>query len=165
MIGCFVEKATEPAMSTKLESKAEGLYATDFYVWAEQQAALLRARRFDGLDLDHLIEEVEGLADAKRSAVLNNARVIMEHLLKLEHSPATDPRNKWRATVREHRNRLEADLTPRLLQVLDDELGRCYALARKSAIASMQDHGEHIAAGTLPELPYTRDQVTGDWLP
>jgi hypothetical protein len=152
-------------MAIKLASKA-GLYATDFYVWAEEQAALLRAKRFDALDLDHLIEEVEGLADVKRSAVLNNARVIMEHLLKLEHSPATDPRNKWRATVREHRNRLEADLTPRLLQVLDAELARWYALARKSAADSMRDYGEHAAADGLPDsCPYTRDQVTGDWLP
>jgi hypothetical protein len=152
-------------MATKLASRP-GLYESDFYVWAEEQAALLRAKRFDALDLDHLIEEVEGLADTKRSAVLNNARVIMEHLLKLEYSPATDPRNKWRATVREHRNRLEADLTPRLLQVLDDELARWYGLARKTALASMRDHGEQAAADALPETcPYTRDQVTGDWLP
>jgi Domain of unknown function DUF29 len=152
-------------MATKLASRP-GLYESDFYVWAEEQAALLRAKRFDALDLDHLIEEVEGLADAKRSAVLNNARVIMEHLLKLEYSPATDPRNKWRATVREHRNRLEVDLTPRLLQVLDAELARWYALARKSVFESIRDHGEHTAADTLPETcPYTRDQVIGDWLP
>jgi Domain of unknown function DUF29 len=157
--------AAELAMATKLASKPE-LYTSDFYVWAEEQAALLRAKRFDALDLDHLIEEVEGLADAKRSAVLNNARVVMEHLLKLEYSRATDPRNKWRATVREHRNRLEADLTPRLLQVLDDELVRWYGLARKSAFESMLDHGEHAVADALPETcPYTREQVTGDWLP
>ncbi len=152
-------------MATKLASKP-GLYERDFYVWAEEQAALLRARRFDALDLDHLIEEVEGLADAKRSAVLNNARVVMEHLLKLGSSPATDPRNKWRATVREHRNRLEADLTPRLAQLLEEELPRWYGLARKSASESMRDHGEHAAADALPETcPYTREQVLGDWLP
>jgi hypothetical protein len=91
------------------------------------------------------------LADAKRSVVLNSARVVMEHLLQLEYSPAIDPGNKWRATVREHRNRLEADLTPRLLQVLDDELARWYGLARKSAVASMLDHGEDGAANALPE--------------
>jgi hypothetical protein len=56
-----------------------------------------RAGRFEALDLDHLIEEVEGLADTKLSAVLNSARVVMEHLLKLQYSPASDPRNGWRA--------------------------------------------------------------------
>ena len=53
---------------------AADLYEEDFYVWTEVQyvwtevqADLLRARRFDALDLDNLIEEVEGLATPKRA--------------------------------------------------------------------------------------------------
>src|SRR5215208_6562748 len=42
-------------------------------------------------------------------SALNNARVVIEHLLKLQYSPARDSRNKWRASVREHRNRLQLD--------------------------------------------------------
>ena len=42
------------------------LYDNDFALWAERQAALLRARRFDELDLDHLIEEVEDLSRRER---------------------------------------------------------------------------------------------------
>jgi hypothetical protein len=153
-------------MATRIKPIEKDLYEKDFYVWALNQAELLRAKRFEALDLDKLIEEVEGLADVKRSAVLNNARVVIEHLLKLQHSPAQDPRNKWRATVREHRNRLEADLTPRLAEILEDELARWYAVARKSAAASMRDHGETTAADALPATcPYTLDQITGDWLP
>ena len=104
-------------MATKVQAKSAELYEADFYVWAEEQAALLRARRFDALDLDNLIEEVEGLADTKLSAVLNGARVVMEHLLKLQFSPATDPRNTWRASVREHRRRVQTDLTPRIERI------------------------------------------------
>jgi hypothetical protein len=33
----------------------------------------------------------------------------MEDLLKLQHSPAIDPRNGRRASVREHRSRLEIE--------------------------------------------------------
>jgi hypothetical protein len=36
------------------------IYEADFYVWAEEQTALLRARRLDGLDLDNMIDEVLG---------------------------------------------------------------------------------------------------------
>jgi hypothetical protein len=46
---------------------AADLYEEDSYVWTEVQADLLRARRFDALDLDNLIEEVEGLATPKRA--------------------------------------------------------------------------------------------------
>ena len=123
-------------MATRTKPPAtKDLHEEDLYVWAEQQAALLRARRFEDLDLDKLIEEVEDLAGAKWSAVQNNARVVIEHLLKLDHSPATDPRNGWRATVREHRSRLEVELTPRLRQMLADELPRLYGIARKNTAA------------------------------
>jgi len=150
----------KPAPADKL------LYEDDFYVWTERQASLLRAGRFEALDLDNLVEEVEGLGDAKRSAVLNNARTVIEHLLKLQHSPAIDPRKGWRATVLEHRSRLEVDLTPRLRQVLAEELARMHHLARRGAAASMRDHGEDAAADSLPETcPYTLDQIAGDWLP
>ena len=153
-------------MATRIKPATKSLYEKDFYIWAERQAALLRARRLDDLDLDNLIEEVEGLADTKRSAVLNNARVVMEHLLELQHSPAQEPRSGCRATVLEHRSRVEIDLTPRLQKILEEELPRLHRLARRSAAVAMRDHGEHAAADALPETcPYTLDQITGDWLP
>ena len=153
-------------MATRIKPAPKALYEEDFYVWTQRQADLLRARKFDDLDLDHLIEEVAELGDTKLSAVLNNARVLMDHLLKLQHSPATDPRNGWRASVREHRSRLEIELTPRLRQILREELPRVFRIARKGTAESMRDHGEHAAADALPETcPYTADQITGDWLP
>jgi hypothetical protein len=153
-------------MATQIKSAPKELYEEDFYVWSPRQAELLRARKFQDLDLEHLIDEVAELGDTKLSAVLNNARVVMEHLLKLEHSPAIDPRNRWRATAREHRSRLEIELTPRLRQILEEELPRVFRIARKSAAASMRDHGDDAAADALPKTcPYTPDQITGDWLP
>jgi hypothetical protein len=153
-------------MATQIKPEKNELYRKDFYVWALEQADRLRAKRFDALDLDNLIEEVEGLADVKRSAVLNNARVIMEHLLKLQHSPAADPRKGWRASTVEHRARLEVELTPRLRQILDEERPRIYGIARRAAEVSLRDHGEQAAADALPATcPYTLEQITGDWLP
>src|SRR5918996_4371577 len=118
-------------MATRTRPKTENLYEADFYVWTEVQAGLLRKRQFEALDLQNLIEEVEGLGDAKKSAVLNNASVIIEHLLKMQHSPAQDPRNGWIDSVAEHRRRLEFELTPRLVQILQDELPRVYRLTRR----------------------------------
>jgi hypothetical protein len=86
--------------------------------------------------------------------------------LKLQHSPAIDPRNGWRASVREHRSRLEIELTPQLRQILEEELPRVFRIASKSTAEAMRDHGEHAAADALPEAcPYMLDQITGDWLP
>jgi hypothetical protein len=153
-------------MATRLREKAASLYDADFYAWIEEQAARLRARQFETLDLDHLIEEVEALGRAEKSGVLNNASVIIEHLLKLQHSPAQEPRNAWRASVREHRRRLRRDLTPRLRQILGEELPALYEEIRDDTAALLRDHGEDAAAAALPTAcPYTLDQVTGDWWP
>jgi hypothetical protein len=152
-------------MATKVPARAP-LYDDDFYAWTRQQAALLRSRRFGALDLDHLIEAIEELGDMQRQAALGNARVVLEHLLKLAHSPARDLRNGWRATVREHRARLELGLTPRRHQALQDELPRVYEIARRNADGALRDHGEPSAAGALPATcPYTLDQITADWWP
>jgi hypothetical protein len=153
-------------MATQVRPKARQLYDEDFYVWTETQAALLRARAFDSLDLDNLIEEVEALGRAEKSSVLNNASVIIEHLLKLQYSPAQDPRNAWRASVREHRRQLRRDLTPRLRQILDAGLPSLYEEIRDDTAALLRDYGEDAAADALPpSCPFTPDQITGDWWP
>ncbi len=78
-------------MATRIKPETKSVYDQDFYVWTEVQTELLRQRQFEDLDLANLIEEVEGLGDAKKSAVLSNATVVIEHLLKLQLSPATRP--------------------------------------------------------------------------
>jgi hypothetical protein len=153
-------------MATQIKPEKKSLYDQDFYVWTEVQAELLRQRRFDELDLPNLIEEVEGLGDSKKSAVLSNATVVIEHLLKLQHSPATDPRPGWMDSILEHRNRLEYELTPRLRQILQDELLRVYSVARRTADRRLRMHGENAAADDLPATcPYSVDQIIGDWWP
>jgi hypothetical protein len=153
-------------MATRIKRPPARLYEEDFYAWALEQARLLREERLGELDLDNLIEEVEGLARSERSAVLTNASLVLEHLLKLEHSPAKEPRNGWRATIREHRRRLTLGLTPRLQAVLADELAELYAGARADAAGALRDHGEDAAADSLPDTcPYTLDQILSDWLP
>ena len=153
-------------MATRIRPKAKNLYAEDFYVWTEAQAELLRKRQFEALDLDNLIEEVEGLGRAEKTSVLNTASVIIEHLLKLQYSPAQQPRNTWRASVREHRRRLRRDLTPPLRQILDVELPTLYGEIRDDTAAHLRDYGEDAAAEALPTIcPYILDQITGDWWP
>lgn len=153
-------------MATRIKPETKSVYDQDFYVWTEIQTELLRQRRFDELDLENLIEEVEGLGDTKKSAVLSNAGVIIEHLLKLQHSPAQDPRLGWAESILEHRARLELELTPRLRQILEDELPRVYAIVRRTTARKLQLYGEDAAATDLPATcPYGVDQITDDWWP
>ncbi len=84
-------------MATRVRLKDELLYEQDFYVWTEVQADLLRARRFDALDLENLIEEIEALGRAEKKEVLSHAAVIVEQMLKLQYSPAARPRRGRRS--------------------------------------------------------------------
>jgi hypothetical protein len=153
-------------VATWIKPTAKDLYDADPYAWAHDQAALLRAGRFDALDLEHLIEEVEDLAGSLKSAVRSRATTVMAHLLKLQHSPAQNPGLAWRESIRTQRTRLLNDLTPSLHRHLDDRLPELYARARHDAEGALRDHGEHDVADALPATcPYTLDQITGDWLP
>jgi len=37
------------------------LYDTDFYQWSQEQAQLLRLGRFNEIDRNNIIEEIEGM--------------------------------------------------------------------------------------------------------
>jgi hypothetical protein len=82
-------------------------YETDFYAWAAQQAAALRAKDWAALDLEHLAEEVEDLRKTERKAVRSQLRLAVSHLLKWAYQPGRRS-DSWQDTVREAR-RLVAD--------------------------------------------------------
>jgi hypothetical protein len=153
-------------MATQVKARTGDLHERDLYAWSKAQADLLRARRFAELDLEHLIEEIEDVGGALRRSVRNRIRTIVEHLLKLEHSRAGDPRVGWRAIVRTQRIRLRDALTPTSRREVESELSELYGDGRALAEGTLRDHGEHAAADALPATcPYSLDQITGDWLP
>jgi hypothetical protein len=153
-------------MATQLEPITKDLYDEDFYAWAKQQAVLLRAGRLADLDLAHLIEEVDDLGEALKRSVRSRIRTIIEHLLKLEHSPASDPRGSWYDTIITQRSDLLDEITPSIRRGTEPTLSKLYARARNDTATSLRKHGERAAADALPATcPYSFDQITGDWLP
>jgi hypothetical protein len=162
----FESGQQERVMATRVRPRSTDLFEQDFYAWATEQAALLRAGRYDELDLEHLSEEVEDLGGALYRSVRSRIRIIIEHLLKLEHSPAAEPRGLWRDTIHAQRADLEDDLTASLRRRLQSELPKQYLRARASAARALRRHGEAAAADALPKTcPYQLDQIAGDWLP
>jgi hypothetical protein len=153
-------------MATRVRTRSSDLYQQDYYAWAREQATLLRAGRYEELDLEHLTEEIEDLGGSLYRSVRSRMRTIIEHLLKLERSPAAEPRGLWRDTIHAQRADLEDDLTASLRRRLRAELPKQYLRARAAAARSLRRHGESAAADALPETcPYTLDQIAGDWLP
>ena len=153
-------------MATRIKPAKQKLYEEDFYAWTKAQAMLLRAGRFADLHLEHLIEEVDDLGESLKRSVRSRIRTIIEHLLKLEHSPAREPRGGWYDTVLAQRSDLLDELTASIRREVEPTLPDLYEWARQYAATSLRKHGEAAAADALPQAcPYTLDQITGDWLP
>src|SRR5438128_8323254 len=78
------------------------LYDTDFVEWAEHTAALVRAGRFDEVDLENLTEEIESLARSDKRAVRSHLKRMLMHLIKQRVQPERD-RASWRASIADAR--------------------------------------------------------------
>jgi hypothetical protein len=153
-------------MATRVKAAARDLYERDVYAWSSEQVLLLRARRFADLDIEHVILEIEDVGGSLYREVRSRVRTTIEHLLKLEHSPAIEPRAGWESTIRRARADIADDLTPSLRPRVEQNLARFYEVARVEAAASLREHGEDAAADALPATcPYTLEQITGDSLP
>jgi hypothetical protein len=154
-----------------MATRARQLYEDDFYAWTRDQAAALRrlavARPNVDIDLEHLIEEVAGLGTNRRDAVRSHLRRIMQHCLKLEHSPARDPRPGWRDSVIDARLEIEDTLSRSLRRDLGRNLPKLYDQARRAAQDSLRAYGEDAAADALPQsCPYgLADLLRHGWYP
>lgn len=158
--------------------QTSSLYEEDFYLWALGQARALRALRdaasgqgdlkaaLNAIDWDNAIEELEGLAKGVRSELRSRMITIIQHLIKLELSGATDPRHGRRETVR--RSRLELELVLSDNHSLRREVAPIVAapIMRRAATDAVDDlvsRGE-IPRGT-PAPVYTVAQLVEDWWP
>ena len=155
------------------------LYEEDTVAWAENQAAALRAaaqgRSNQALDWENLAEEIEDLSKSIKRAVHSHIRNIIEHLIKLEHSPARQPRENWRESIQNARIEVEVllddspSLKPQLGGIISSETPR----GAKLAIGKLERRGElgsplaeMLKAKSYLELfAYTKDQIVGDWFP
>ncbi len=154
---------------------AGDLYDQDFIGWTEQQARLLRAAAEQGVNLPldwvHLAEEIEDLGRNHAHAVKSLLARIVEHLLKLQYSPAAGPRDGWIDSIDDARSEIELYLQedPGLRLRLPDLLKRAAPTGTKRAATALARHAERDAA-VLVRLAgpahYTLDQVLDeDWLP
>jgi len=107
-------------------------YAKDYYSWALEQAALLRQRRFDEIDLEHLASEIEDMGKSEQRALESILETLLMHLLKWQYQPYYVGRRGWELTVIEQRKRLLRHLrnNPGLKPKLPEAIAEAYDLAR-----------------------------------
>ena len=145
-------------------------YNDDLVLWAKDQAFALRnAARVVAnvaIDWENVAEEIEALGQSEVGNLESRIGTIIEHLIKLEASPAVDPRNKWRATIRNARTEIKRVLkrSPHLKNKIPDIINDEAPEARTNAAGSLKDFGEQPRVD-IKGLNFTPEQILEDWFP
>jgi hypothetical protein len=139
-------------------------YETDVVAWAKEQADLIRAGRFDLLDIDHIAEEIEDVGKSEQRELANRMALLLAHLLKWAHQPGRQTAS-WQRTINEQRKGIKKRLlkSPGLQPVLED--GDWQAEIWSDAVAQA---ASETGFADFPEIcPWMMlDEVLQDsWLP
>jgi hypothetical protein len=113
------------------------LYDVDYLRWTEEMVSKLKARDFDHLDIENLIEEIEDLGRSKKDELKSRLNTLLEHLLKRLYVAMPQEFNGWERTIREQRKQLDwlLDGNPSLKNIWDQS----FDLAWRYAIRDVQE--------------------------
>ena len=75
------------------------LYDRDLDLWLETAIAQLKAGDFPNLDIENLIEELEGLSGRDRRELKNRLTTLIEHLLKRCYVKSEYDYAGWQTTI------------------------------------------------------------------
>ena len=133
-------------------------YDKDVLLWSQEQARLLRAGRFDELDIEHVADEIEDVGKSEKREFASRMAVLLAHLLKWAASPRIGriPGGR-RSTDQRRRIALAIKETPSLKAVMrnPDWQEDLWLDARGQARKEMG-----LADGDVPEAcPWTMDQA------
>jgi Domain of unknown function DUF29 len=136
------------------------LYDTDFVEWAAATAELLRERRFDDVDWEHLIEEIVSLGQSDERAAQSQLRRMLMHLIKLSIQPERAGAG-WRRSIVGARDEIEdlLERSPSLRRYLKENLEKTYTRAVKSALDETNLKSQAKKLDIPEKCPYTLDEL------
>lgn len=133
-------------------------YERDIYLWARAQAARLRARDWDAVDVHHVVDEIESLAQEHEHQVETHLARLFEHTLLLTYDGRR--RRYRRCRISEHRHELKRYLrvSPSLRLALPDLVAEAYA----EAVACAAIWTDRPRRAFPPACPWTVGQILDD---
>ncbi|NCQ96931.1 MAG: DUF29 domain-containing protein [Microcystis wesenbergii Mw_QC_S_20081001_S30D] len=104
------------------------LYEIDDSLWLAETIELLKAKKFEALDLDNLIEELEDLGNEKKFRVASLLEQIIRHFLLLQFWTSEREYNQdhWELEIVNFQIQLKRGLTTNLRNYLQNELNNIY---------------------------------------
>jgi hypothetical protein len=145
-----------------MRAMPDDLYDRDILVWAESQADLLRrlgrGEGVNGIDWEHVVEEIADVGLSELHAVQSYLNLILVHLLKIRASPNIQAVGHWRGEIVAFQKNAARRFAPSMRQRID--LAKLY----DDAIEQLE------AGGQVPGFPrqwpvacpFTLDQLLRD---
>jgi hypothetical protein len=123
-------------------------YDQDFALWVEENIVLLKAKNYDAVDWDNLIEEVEGLTRSDKRELENRLITLFEHALKRRYVSLPDCYRGWEVTLKRTQKQLRRVLkdSPSLRNYFVSIIEECY----QDALINMRDEYDAIFPDRLP---------------
>jgi hypothetical protein len=132
------------------------LHETDDDLWLWETVELLKQKRFNDLDLENLIEELEDMGSEKRNAVKSLLEQVIIHLLLFQYWTEESDRNSyhWQGEILEFRTQIQDRITTNLRNYLSEELTNLYQRSLKKVKIKTQ-----FKVNFPDECPYTLEQL------
>ena len=137
----------------------QSLYDRDFAAWVEQQVELLRSSHTAGLDVENLVEELEGLTKRDERALGSQLKRIMAHMLKQQYQPERASRS-WEDSIANGREEIVDILeqSPSLRRTLAGLMTKNYPRAVAQAARDTR-----LPTDSFPDRPpFTLAEVLGE---
>ena len=153
-------------MNSQVTLNTLSLYDQDYHLWLEQTLIQLRSHNFEGVDLDHLIEELESLGKREKRAISSYLMRLCEHLLKIQYWEAERERcfRGWNTEITNFRIEIAEELesSPSLNVFLEEIFVKQYQNGRKLFLKASE-----LDEGLIPYSPkFTLEQALDEnWLP
>jgi hypothetical protein len=131
-------------------------YDADFYGWANEQAALLRAGRLAEADIANIAEEIESMGRLEKRELTSRLAVLLTHLLKWRHQPERRS-SSWSASIKVQRRGLARHVAdnPSLKSFLPTSLADAF----QDAVLIAADETKLGEAAFPPACPWSFDEI------
>ena len=143
-------------MTSARPGPAISLYEADYLGWIEATAAALKRQDYGAINWENVIEEIEDMGRRERQSLKSNLVILLLHLLKWQFQPGKQS-HSWKASIVEHRQRLEdsVEASPSLKPYLETLLTKAYGNAVERAAAETG-----LSEAAFPQdCPYTAGQI------
>jgi hypothetical protein len=139
------------------------LYDTDDVQWLDETIDLLKHQKFDCLDLENLIEELEDWGSEKKNAVVSLLDQVIRHLLLLQYWQKEGQYNAshWKSEIYNFRIQLQRCMTKTLYNYLNSRLHIVYGNSLGFVKIKTDEK-----ISFPKECPYSLEQLLEiDWFP